>query len=902
MIKQISIGLLLGICATLVFVQYDPWVHAQVADFFVYTLSKKFDCEVRGTVRSVNFVSPEIMFDDFSMTQKKEDSPDWYWNAKIYRTGFSWLELIVHGSIRLWAIIHDLNITTKIENNKLAIQPHLDRLIAPPDLFIPLTLYDGYVRNGSLTLEYEKDKSSFSWNLMAHRVGNHTRSYITITDGSLRMHNIDMLEKASGSIVFDTYDDTTLAMQLNCRAHLCKLSDYPEVVLKGSWNGESGRFSLENLDKSLLIDPIIVTEKQGQSWVEIQGRLPAAYACFLVTKNRGLLSGDCVISLKGTFETPSFLEGQIIGEHISHPLIAQEMTWSSSFHRRDLRWFGGIDIRLPDHMALEGTFKWDDRDEAGDIEITNATNLSIPAYPYSKIPRQKLVFNLIAHKKTVAAHMACNVHNELHNTVLEIQSTINGDRTTGAYTVHGNALDFVFESSGCVADYPYVDQLCYYRDKTNPYITLAHNNDAQRYEGAIQIPALRALVYHVCGYDVQGEGLFEFRTNYRDALNTQFHLKNGTIRLPGTFNFINGIDGLVSVDLNRNVITLEDISCRLHTGSVSLERGTISFDSANALSFCYVPIVFDHCLLNLKRDLFAVVSGAVSFSKQAHKLTLVKGNLFLDRSQLKENIFSQQFQKNLFQVTDTMQTAQGVALACDLHVATKDPIRIDTGFLTAQAQVDISIQKGIAEPEITGSIGVLSGSLGFPYKPLNISRGKISFVKDQPLNPLVELVAKNSFKQHNITLQVSGSLQNHFVLLESTPPLTDEQIIGLLIAGSHEESLRAVIPTLLVQNVTNVIFSADQSGFLDKYVKPWLKQVNVHFVPKFSEESGRGGLRGALEIDVNERWRAQIEKNFSLTEDTRFELEYMLSDDVRFRIIRDERCDIGGEVEMKWKF
>ncbi len=173
---------------------------------------------------------------------------------------------------------------------------------------------------------------------------------------------------------------------------------------------------------------------------------------------------------------------------------------------------------------------------------------------------------------------------------------------------------------------------------------------------------------------------------------------------------------------------------------------------------------------------------------------------------------------------------------------------------------------------------------------------------EQSLNPLVEIVAKNNIKNHNVTLHVTGSLQDHMVMLESAPPLTEEQIVGLLLAGAHEESLQAIIPALLMQNVTNYIFSSHKSNFFDQYIKPWMKKINVQLKPHFNEQSGRGGLRGALEITVNERWRALIEKNFTLTEDTRFELEYILSDDVTFRVVRDERCDIGAEVEMKWKF
>ena len=76
----------------------------------------------------------------------------------------------------------------------------------------------------------------------------------------------------------------------------------------------------------------------------------------------------------------------------------------------------------------------------------------------------------------------------------------------------------------------------------------------------------------------------------------------------------------------------------------------------------------------------------------------------------------------------------------------------------------------------------------------------------------------------------------------------------------------------------------------------------IHFVPSFGDQSGRGGLRGKIEIDLNDRWRAMIQNNFNLSEDTRFEVEYMLSDDVSLKAGRDEHRDVTAEIEMRWKF
>jgi len=242
------------------------------------------------------------------------------------------------------------------------------------------------------------------------------------------------------------------------------------------------------------------------------------------------------------------------------------------------------------------------------------------------------------------------------------------------------------------------------------------------------------------------------------------------------------------------------------------------------------------------------------------------------------------------------------AVRCDLTIETKSPIRVDTAFLQTNAKVNLCIQKDIKDPKVSGTITLQSGNLIFPYKPLFISKGILTFSSEQSLDPTIELVARNKIKKYDVSLQVAGSLLNHHIMLDSTPPLSEEQIMTLLLVGSEENSLNSMIPALILQNLKNLIFANNQSTFLEKYFAPLLRPFNISLVPSFADQAGRGGLRGMLEISIADRWRAMIQKNFSLTEDTRFELEFLLSDDITLRGIRDERRDIGGEVEMRWKF
>jgi len=321
------------------------------------------------------------------------------------------------------------------------------------------------------------------------------------------------------------------------------------------------------------------------------------------------------------------------------------------------------------------------------------------------------------------------------------------------------------------------------------------------------------------------------------------------------------------------------------------------------MTFVHLPILFHDCLLNWQKDLFAVVSGQLTFKKEQQR-QLLRGSVFVDRAQLKQNIFSPDFQQQVFDFS-TFSFEQGSTdFLLALKIKTKKPVRVKTSFLQTSVHVNMMIDGSVRQPNLVGNLSLAGGSLAFPYKPLYITKGSIDFVSGQPYNPFVELIAKNKLKKYNVSLHVSGALSQQQITLESSPPLAQEQILSLLLAGSHQETLNMVMPAFVMQNVKNIIFGSDQSptnirNLFGNLFKPFEK---IRLVPSFTDQTGRGGLRGAIEIDVSERWRAMIQKNFSLTEDTRVEIEYLLSDDISFKTVRNERGDISGQIEIRWKF
>ena len=245
-------------------------------------------------------------------------------------------------------------------------------------------------------------------------------------------------------------------------------------------------------------------------------------------------------------------------------------------------------------------------------------------------------------------------------------------------------------------------------------------------------------------------------------------------------------------------------------------------------------------------------------------------------------------------------------LGLDIHLCTERPMRAQTETINTLATVDLVIRRDPlkdfgAFPTMSGVINLGNGSLKFLNKKLHITYGRIQFVANQLNDPIVDLVAKNRVGKYQITLQATGSLQKPTILLESNPELSEEQIMGLLLAGSEHATLQADLPSMLLQNLDSLLVQHKKdrkAAFFDKITKTF-KYVQI--TPNITDDLGYAGLKGSLSVDLSDQLHAQIQKNLDFDSSFSAQLEYMLSDDINLRVIRDQRGELGSEVEVRFK-
>lgn len=379
------------------------------------------------------------------------------------------------------------------------------------------------------------------------------------------------------------------------------------------------------------------------------------------------------------------------------------------------------------------------------------------------------------------------------------------------------------------------------------------------------------------------EGKLAIKSSLKDHnLYCTIKLVDGNLIFPKIYSVIYDLSSTINFNLKTKRLDVSRTTINLHQGKIEIPRATMSWSHSYFPDYIYLPAILTNCVINYDKQLLGSFHGRILYQKNLNLTDRVTGFVALEQGLCKYNLLSDDFISSLSQTTPT-PLKFGFNPVLDLSFFTLSPIKIQSEPLQTSVTTKLQISKELLSPQVIGEIDIIGGKINFPYKPLYITHGNIHFTAEQPDSAIINLGAKNQIKLHNINMQINGPLKNPQINLESFPDLTNEQIGALLLVGSENSSLNHSMPTIIMQNLNQAVFGLN----------------HVKFIPTFSNEAGHPGLTGAVEIDVDDRLHASIKKNFSAQQDTKFEVDYAVTDNVSIRGIKDERGDLGGEIEIR---
>ncbi len=145
----------------------------------------------------------------------------------------------------------------------------------------------------------------------------------------------------------------------------------------------------------------------------------------------------------------------------------------------------------------------------------------------------------------------------------------------------------------------------------------------------------------------------------------------------------------------------------------------------------------------------------------------------------------------------------------DIRVRTTPATQVQTSLAeNLQVDADLHVGGSASQPTVLGRINLTEGQLIFFGSTYTINTGSISLFNPVHIDPILNLSLETQTQGVDVTLNVTGPVDNMKLTYTSNPPLQFEEIVGLLSMGATPTS----DPTLLANQPTPPQQTFEQRG------------------------------------------------------------------------------------------
>lgn len=917
-----AIRIITALAASLVLslwvIQNSATLQDAVGTKIVQFIEEDWSARIAMKKPRVNFFTFSIYLADGIVTPT--DTKKYSWAFEEGRIHISPLALLTKRQAQLHITLNNVTASTHAHGDSMDIIEHIKQIIAPAAIEVPITLESLCITNIDATVDYGKNTFvckapgtlTFEHNNNLMRYQEPTwHGNLTLENAMLAVNNIPYAQQVTGETLFylNEKEDSWYFKTKN-KSRLPILDHTQDHLLEGSWNTLGGELMLTNQHQNARLAATF----SYPLTIGLRGFFPANYvknAGSIIasnTTNASPIEGICTVDTaivahnnilitSGTVAVDDLKIGNLQFQHVGCTLAPSTTTTGAST----------LTQKQSPGYGLTGNLNWDIPSSTGNLTLTNTQDIIVAGTTsnntaYVITPKNGALALNFGTEGICKGSYRFTVNNNAYNSTIKhrgIMAYKNGKYAIKGYDNHGT-----YAIKAAVAPHVHLTSIDYEKNgtpllkcRTSPASPLClHGDVSWQFLKQFLDQQYRRMIF-------SNDGLFSVQLDQAnpELLTAKVALAQGSFYMPEYHNVLKQFSASINLNPNARRLELHDAKITMSKGKITCPHAVAEFDDQYNLTYAMMPWKLENLFVNWKKDFYGFVYGTLTLNKKESEPPVLQGNLVLKRSQLKDSFLQ-----------DSTGIASGVPLSFplgfDLKVVTEKPMRTKIGSFNALARIDLSIvsapQKDLfGSPIVTGTIDLEKGAIRILNKTLALQYGKLQFLHNNLQDPLIDLMARSRIGKYLVSLQATGSVQKPTILLESTPSLSEEQIIGLLLTGSELSSLQSDLPAMLLQNLDALLFTTKknnkQQAVLDTITKTF-KYVQI--TPNLNAAAGeRGMLKGSFTVNVTDQLRAKIDKDLDLQKNFSAQIEYLLSDNINLKLVQEQRGERGIEVEFRVK-
>ncbi|WP_086617010.1 translocation/assembly module TamB domain-containing protein [Erythrobacter tepidarius] len=136
-------------------------------------------------------------------------------------------------------------------------------------------------------------------------------------------------------------------------------------------------------------------------------------------------------------------------------------------------------------------------------------------------------------------------------------------------------------------------------------------------------------------------------------------------------------------------------------------------------------------------------------------------------------------------------SARDVAWRYLVNASGPNRVLVEGMGLESEWGVDIALRGTVDDPRIGGTARLVRGDYTFAGNRFELTRGRILFDENEPIDPQLDILAETSRNGTNVDIAITGNAQSPAIAFSSEPALPEEEILARLLFGGSVTSLSA---------------------------------------------------------------------------------------------------------------
>ncbi len=376
-------------------------------------------------------------------------------------------------------------------------------------------------------------------------------------------------------------------------------------------------------------------------------------------------------------------------------------------------------------------------------------------------------------------------------------------------------------------------------------------------------------------------------------------LENGELRIKDIPQKFSGLNG--AIDFNQERVVIDSLTGEVGGGAMKLS-GWLQLARFVPGEFS-AKMDFDNVTVRYPPGLVATLSGDLYYDGNAAEQNL-SGDVLIKRALYNKQV---EWKSMLLETFKGFSQRKNMEIGwigetrLNVRFHGKESILIQNNLAKIPLEVDTFIQGTPNQPHLLGRLEARTGVAYFRRNDFKIQHASVDFVDPNRINPVLDIQAETRVREYVVRLTVSGAADRALVTFVSDPPLSEMDVLSMLVLGKTSADLKGKGAEVGMSEAASFATGQFQDVF-ERRARSLTGLDRFQVDPYLSKDASVPRVTVGKELIQDKLYFTYSSNVGTSTPDTVVRIEYVL--DKHFSLVgeQNELGTIGGDVKFRFEF